>query len=478
MPATKDKPTDDGVKIDPYITSLTSDLGIDLDASLKEATASTPEGRSNPVPSAELTLSEMMQMPPKEEEKKEGDKEDPPKEEDKEDPPKEEEKEDPPKDEEKEDPPKQKLVKDVPIPPTPLPEPPKQDEPKKPAEDPPKDKGDSNEGLDIDQVEEVEFAAYAEKKHPDLYKGRAKKTREFFRKVAEFEAQNPDAEPDGEEFQQFLQKHKPEYRQGDRRRLERLQLKEEVLADYHKTQSKEMQETKRKLELLEKKPKVEKAVKEFTESMTSENLKLPEGVERIPEAVGEAVRKNGLEAASLEFPIEAEVYESHRIAGETYIQLINNSVKFNRDNPLHAFISGFVQTQEQAIASDDSIKMKDGKLFLSGAQYNQVAKSQPEQLGNYWTLSDTNILDMIAVRASQAVTSKHKTMQRAGYSRKPVSGSGKQGEPEKKPSHEPSPKAGSSKSDGASGGEATKTNPNAEFLNKIFPGGADIVAGG
>lgn len=350
------------------------------------------------------------------------------------------------------------------------------EKPKEPDVDPIED------SLTDEEKEELQFARYAERSGN---KGAYSKTVEYFKKVQAFTKENPDADPNGDEFKALVEKHRPKYQ--NRSKLEREWIADQAAEKARAAIAGDAEKIKARQAELELKPKIEKVVSEFTRSMETGDL--PDGVERVLTGVSEVIKKDGYEEALKRFPIEAPIVQGAVDAAEQYVRIVNGIEKFNPENPVHSWIGRFVSTQENIYMSKPEADRKSGgKTFMPGAQYAELLSTNPAEAAKHWTFSDAEILHMISVNANMVASSKIKALEQAGFQRKapnpekPSSQHGSQPQAAKpvqqpqatKPAQQ-SPRAGIAPSPGAAPAAPAAPSPNSPLLDRLVPGASKRV---
>ena len=162
--------------------------------------------------------------------------------------------------------------------------------------------------LSPEQRDELEMAAFAETKFPEL-KGKRSEILGYFKKVDQHVQANPNETTD--ELDQFLKSNKPQWQPGQRRKVETAFITQEATKAARKEVMDEVQPkltaAEKKVKELEVEPVVRKAVDQFEDLITSPTI-TPEGMESIPAEVTKMIREKGYKSAAEAYPLEAPIF--------------------------------------------------------------------------------------------------------------------------------------------------------------------------
>lgn len=342
-----------------------------------------------------------------------------------------------------------------------------------PAKDP---DADYIAGLTQDQREELERAAFAEDKFPEL-KGKRDETLRFFKAVDGFAKDKPDATP--EELDQFIGEKKPKWSTSQKRKVDIAFITEQTTATVRKQVMDELQPkiaaTERKAKNMEVAPIVDKAVTEF-EARIVDKAAVPEKMEGLPEEVLKAIREQGYEKAVELFPIEAPIIASATSASREWLQLSNGVADFNPKNNMHTWLYGFIEQQGKIFQSSN--QPLRGLPFKPLLEYLELASTNPKEAAKFSTFNDSDILEMIAMNGTLAYNSELNKLERAGFKREKKNPSPQAPNPAAPAPTAPAPAApvttGSPRSKGTSMPGAAlpvkKSTEATNFLDKIVPG--------
>lgn len=373
----------------------------------------------------------------------------------------------------------------VPPAPTPAPAPqPPATPPPAPAPAPVNSDEEYIKGLSEAQREELELARYAESKHPEM-KGKANEVLAYFKKVDEFALKHPDLTPESDEFKQFVANNQPKF--SNRRALEVSRIKDQAVDEAAQKLRKEtddkLAEIRRKTYELETRPKVEKAVKEFEEALTSGQYAVPEGVSDIGNEVAKRIKEVGYDKALKEYPVEAPLIKQSMAAAQEYLNIMNGLATVDFNNPTHSWLADFVEQQGNFFAQNakPAQKVVDGRTFLPRAQFSELARTNPKEATRHWTFTDAQILEMIAVNGLVAAHSEVQRLEQAGFKRERKSAKPENQLPTPAPQPTPqpslptgSPRAGASSIPPAN--SAPALTESAKFLDALVPGASKLVS--
>lgn len=258
-------------------------------------------------------------------------------------------------------------------------------------------------GLSADQQEEIKLAEYAETKMPELLKGKRAETLAYYRKVDKFVAEHQDLQPDSPEFTQFLEANKPKWTAQMKRKVERMQISEEVANTTREQVLKELrpdiEATKRRVREQELAPVISQAVEQFEEMVTTAPEADKDAVV-IPVEVVNLINEKGYEAAAAEYPLEAPIFNSMKNAAQEYLRLSNGLTQFDPSNQVHAWLGNFVEQQGQIWKANPE-SSAGGKQFLTLSEYAQQVTRDPKSASNFYTFDASNVLTMLNLQANQ-----------------------------------------------------------------------------
>lgn len=336
--------------------------------------------------------------------------------------------------------------------------------------------------LDADQQAELDMAAFAEKKFPELV-GKRAETLAYFKKVEEFGKAHTEATP--EEVNQFISANKPAWKPGQKRKVEHTFIAEQAAATATEAVRKEMQpqitEANKKIKQQELAPVIDKAVGEFRDLISSaETLPDKATMEAIPAEVGKRIAEVGYEKAAEEFHLEAPIFKSTDDAGREWLRLSNGVVDFNSANDLHKWLLDFVTNQGRIYAANPVSVLPSGKRFMPLLEHLELSRNKPEEASHFYTFNDKDVLHLLAVNANIAYNRKLEALEKSGFKRekKKPSVIPQNNPPTPTPTPPPVPTPTPSprmKPSGMPGpGDTTKKlSDNASFLDKLVPGASE-----
>ena len=213
---------------------------------------------------------------------------------------------------------------------------------------------------------------------------------EFHRKKAAFmeKATQDDsmfeASMDNMEYAEFISKNRPKFSELQKRNAERAMDRHEILS---KTDERVAQAEAR-ARAAQTAPMVQQRVAKFYNELTEVT---------IPDDIKEAVQKDGLEAVrasrQFEVPVIEEALQLAHHFGSTFLALSNGLVSYDKNNPAHAEVSEFVDTQGRAFAKQGGKdRFRDKKKFVPRSDFHKLSAEKRKE---YWTFSDNEVLDMV-----------------------------------------------------------------------------------
>ena len=230
---------------------------------------------------------------------------------------------------------------------------------------------------------------------------------EFFKKHKKFLDDNSDYDlSDSEEYKKFLEQNKPKV---NLKNFER----EMWTADAEQRAIKRMQPEIMKLRRNQDKIQ--------GEPIARQNINNAKKVlfESIPDDLKTIIQGSGIKGLVDQNPIEAKIInDSLSNAQEmvnTFYQIVHNVENYDEKNPKHQAVSDFInKEQERFIKGGRTVK--GGKTFVRRERMPLVPQ---DQLGKYYTFSDDDIVNLIALRAKEAMGGQIKNtrsaLEKAGY---------------------------------------------------------------
>lgn len=237
-----------------------------------------------------------------------------------------------------------------------------------------------------EQREELEFDRAAERLMPDKYKDVSVKRLKFFKQLDEFAAQHPDLTADSEELTQFIEKHKPTYLPADARKLERLAVKEEVLAEAQRATDEKLATANREIQELKTRPRITAEIEALETDLTA----------MLPENMRTAASDKGLDELDGEFPLEGpivrQVIDNTVLAANEFLELATGLKPYQQGDPAHEWLVRFINTQGQVFQKQGGDALvRDGKQFVPRSEYSGDPAT--------WTFSNKEVTDMLKANA-------------------------------------------------------------------------------
>ena len=255
---------------------------------------------------------------------------------------------------------------------------------------------------------------FAEKSDPKEYAGQAEKYMAFVQKVDRWSDENPDEEPDGDEFKQFLRRSRPTFRQGDKNKLYRKMVVEQATKSARDESAADMDELRREQARLRSTPIVEKSFRAWTDSIaTMQSTDVGNGV-KLPVFKPEVLKFNedSNEAALVaKHPIEGPIWVEHWKAAKFFLDVTNDLVKFDSAHPTHRFLLSFLGRMENDFAKQDGVR--NGKNWVTRAVYMDHARSGTAE--GVWCFEFDHVGKMLITNSQILLLNEHDRIRTAGY---------------------------------------------------------------
>jgi hypothetical protein len=366
------------------------------------------------------------------------------------------------------------------------------------------------ESLGESEKEAIELARYAAKAMPDKYGTMAKKTLDYLKKVDSYidekRKEDSDWDPDTDEnFAAFIEENQPIYQSGDRKKLERQWIADQVRQDVEKEFKPKMEATEHAERMRELKPEIDKSVNSYRATVAQRFV--PDDKSPFHEVFKAAEEKDptfggkeAWDAAATIDPLAASVAKNFLGQAETlgreYLELVGGERQAAYDQKLPASapsnqkalrqqnLFSFIDQQEQIFARDGGeMRVVNGRSFVTRRELEKMPA--PEQ-ARHWTLGHEDVLDMLAVAAAtQAKTvlaAEIKRREDEGYVRPAKAVAAKKEAPAAKPAakKEESPKTTITPAPGAANLPPPVSSPTVfteDELKRQWSGGASAWAG-
>lgn len=304
----------------------------------------------------------------------------------------------------------------------PTPTPPQQQQAQQPDQAPEED----TSSLVPEQLEELELARFAERKHPDKYKGQSKKLLDFYGKLDKYASESDGSFGDDDtDFQEFVAKHKPKL--TGHKKLEREMIADLAAQQVATEKDSEINALKEKMRVLETKPTVEKKFSKFTE-----NLKQSGETE---DEFAQSIYKQQLDQAEG--------------IGKEYLDLYYGMKTWDGSDSTQKWIVDFVTHQSNVFSQKGGNHLvRDNKNFMTPATY--AAQGNPTE---NWTFGPDEVLQMFnnffSNTAKKQVESEYERLEKMGFTKGKGKKSTKTGKVKEDAKPITTPKARTAKSPGA-----------------------------
>lgn len=269
--------------------------------------------------------------------------------------------------------------------------------------------------------EEFEFARYAAQAEPEKYKDLPEKFVAFVRARDEFVAQqikeNGEFDPNSDEFKQFVERNRPTFQRGDRKRLEVQRIKDEAKAEFRGEFEKEKRALERKVMAIEATPVIQQAARAVVDAVLA--------IEDDAVKAFKADPKKALDENPLEAPIIAQTVREAGEMAEEYLKLSRGLADPDLEkNPTHQRLDAFIAHQGKLLDAEPEAKrtMPDGKILVSPARMAEMVAKKNPLASRYTTFTDEQIVAMIQEGGKNKITHQlqntRKLVEKAGFVRK------------------------------------------------------------
>ena len=301
------------------------------------------------------------------------------------------------------------------------------------------------EALGEDQREAIELARYAGKAMPDKYGNMAKRMVDYLKKVDWYieakRKEDPDWDPESDEgYSAFIGENQPNYHPGDRKKIERQQILEEVSGDVERKFKPRLDEAERINKVQQLKPEIDKAVDSYEAAIAQRFIpddKSPfypvfkAAADKDP-TYSEEAWKEAKSVDPLATTIARQYIGQAKMLGREYLELVSgmtSEITYDPKRPptdpsnqkamVQQRLFGFIAQQERIFSEQGGdMRTVNGRTFVSRAELTQMPESERRK---HWTLGHEDVLDMLAVAAAQqaqaGLTSEIKRLEEAGYVR-------------------------------------------------------------
>lgn len=260
--------------------------------------------------------------------------------------------------------------------------------------------------LDREEKRAVDIWKFAERKHPERYKGAHARNIEFIKKHREAKARFEEEDPDtplheNEKYLKWMEKNQPTM-QAD----EQYELQEELEEDRvdRKLAAKE-KERKRAERDREVDQRIDREVRRYGHTLTplmKQIGKKSEAAQAITKFVEDNAEDPKVGEKLLEeFPEFGNILSNNAQIGSAltrrWFELTARRDPFDPKNAVDMEIARQLHSFEQEMLHPGNQKrqVRNGKTFATRADY---AKMSPEERAKHWTFSDTQILKMQGAR--------------------------------------------------------------------------------
>jgi len=303
--------------------------------------------------------------------------------------------------------------------------------------------------LTDEQREELSEAEVAEAQFGDKYKGLRARLIAFYKRfqaeTTTILAADPEVVLEENDKVKQLVREKPQLTSSDSKKVLREIGAREAETRVKSEMEPKMAELETNQRRIEMAPKFEAFAKgDFTKGIVS----LVEQDAQSPMAEAIKTIKTNPEEAAKEFPLETEIFneesEAQRRRVTQFLLLKNQAARYNPKNPDpdQQYVLNFIENEGRYFAEKGGKSLvQNGRRFLPRSEFIKMLHSnQPEastcngwQTKGFWTFTDSNIVDMLAMNAKnntewrikQALEKAEKLgLQRKPRSKNPQGGNG------------------------------------------------------
>lgn len=332
---------------------------------------------------------------------------------------------------------------------------------------------DYENGLGEAERDRLETARFAAKMDPKRYADMPEKWLKYFKSIDDYYDKH--GADDGrtfdesdEEFMEFVAKNQPNYDPGEERRIERARIREEAKAEILPEISKQVGRVEARQREIELQPAITETVDLAVNRGISALASVPKEIQvEDMKEISSTIAADGMQKAQESWPIEAPIIQRNmqalRSYSDAFMRLASGLSDYDGSNAAHKFLADFINAQCAYFdqnGGNAKIRVSNG-VSQTFVPRNQFMTMTPQDAANHWTLSDADVLEMLAISAAQAsnvqVKAERERLEKAGYSRRKDGKNTKRETPPPVPSE--SPRAGSSMAPGAAEGGKTVKPP-------------------
>lgn len=272
-----------------------------------------------------------------------------------------------------------------------------------------------------EEVEEYEFAKAAAKAMPEKYGNLPKRIAEFKNKVERYIATESEKDPDrtfdenDDQFSEFVSENRPDIPESDRRKVQRIQLAEEIRRDIRKEKEGEESELRKRVKAIEAEPKVKHVMSSFATSLPDrlsdiqENL-LPEDVRPVKgiiSGLSQKIKESGVESVkgTIFGDIVAGIYDLALQAGSRFSTLALDGDVFNPKNEMDVWLGNWlIKTEADFMQRGGDARSRTGpngeKLtFAPRHEFSRLCVEDPAKAATHWCFSDDEVREMLGMTA-------------------------------------------------------------------------------
>jgi len=259
--------------------------------------------------------------------------------------------------------------------------------------------------LNEEDRDSLEFWHFAERNDPTKHKGAFFKALDYFKdkRVQEKKITTEDADADLEQndaLNEWVKKNEPTLGRIEARNIQQRRVIETAKQELRDEQNVELDETRQRLNIMEKQPIVQDRYQKF-------NAVANDVIPKEFQDVMLKAQKDGKDPADA---LAASHGEENQVIGRHYqpllrmgaelIQISEGTIKADSKNPLHVEINESIKRYGKMMLENpkmkDTLVAKDGRTFTPREQWNTMDATKRKQ---HWTLSDEQVLQVMVREA-------------------------------------------------------------------------------
>lgn len=268
--------------------------------------------------------------------------------------------------------------------------------------------------LTLEQQDEIELATFAEM---GKIEGMSRtQLIEFYRKTDKWVEEHPDADPDSDEFKEFVKANKPKVSDSTRRKIEREMIVYNAEARALARAEEKFKPVVEELNQMKLAPVMTRVNNDISSKLAAQI----DGLEPIDESVSRQILSMKQEEAMRKFQVEAPAVIRTAIAMREWAKICNTG-EVDTNNKNHLWLMEFIADEEgKMLALPQDQTLKDGRRFVRMAEYESLRSTNPKLLERVYTFDEEDISSRIARLGLTAYNDGLKKLNENGFERKKV----------------------------------------------------------